>query len=406
MTAPLFTGSSLERATACPASQALPHARTQSEAAERGSLIHWFLAESLTVGKSAALEKVPEQWRGVCEALAATDIPELDAASYVAELAVAYNVETGNARELGRQIDRDYGALHPDEVPLSLDTFGLCSDGVSVFVGDWKTGRGYVPPAAQNAQLLLGALATCRLYGRTRADVALGYIHEDGTIWFDRAFVDEWTIDGFASSLRKVAASVRYARDVVAGGFIPDTFAGPHCRYCPAFVHCPAQTALVRTIAESPERFRDDALRFRSELNALTPELAQKAYYTWRRAYDAINRIGEALRAYTTEHGPIELENGQVYGPVMTMRDHVDGAVTRSVLLEKYGQEIAERACTWDSSKSAIREAMRTVAAQNGGSIAGHEREALAAIEAAGGIEPRTHVTYREHARKGGQHER
>lgn len=394
MTSHVFTGSSVERVLACPPSNALPHVLSTGEPAERGDAIHRFLCDARTLGREAALERAVEPWLAACEAIDVASLPTLDAGGYAAEVAYSYDIELGTARELGRNIQRAYGDLGPDEVPVTVDTVGLGADGESVFVGDYKTGRGRVTPAGRNAQLLLGALAACRAYGRSRAEVAIVYVREDEDPVFSRATLDEWALDGFAASLRVTADKVREARHVVAAGGTPTVSTGPQCRYCPAFVQCPAQTSLALAITSAPDEWRADLT------SALTPERARAAYELYRRAGEVVKRAGEALHAYAIESGGIDIGDGMVYGPVTTKREYVDGAVTRQVLTEMHGPVIAERACSWSSSKTAIREALKHVAAQTGGKLAPLERDALAEIGKRRGIDRRESTACKEFVAK------
>lgn len=398
-----FTGSSYERARACPTSEALPHAKSTNPDAERGHAIHEFLhcvhkaralGNSTEVARYYALSKMPESvWREACEAIDLDALPTIDGAGYAAEVALAYDVELGTARELGRGLDRAYGLLRPTEIPLTADTLALSADGEGVFVSDYKSGARIdrVTPAARNPQLLLGALAASRAYGRTSASVAIIHIDENGEPWFDRATFDEWTLDAFASEVRRVAHEVQHARDLIASGIMPDTNAGSHCRYCPAYVYCPEKIALAREMATAPLTLRENVSQ------ALTPEMAGKAYHLVQRAKEVVNRAADALYAYAQEHGPIDIGNGLLYGPKLSQRESVDGTIARKVISELHGTEIADAACEWDASKASIKRAMRIVATRTGAKISHLEQAALDAIGAAGGIDTKVSAPCKEY---------
>lgn len=399
MTRPLFTGSQAERAELCPASQALPWAKAEAEPARRGNVVHAFLALVPRVGREAALAAIAtDEDRATCAVIDLDRLPIVDAAGFAAEVALAYDVELTTAREIGRDIGRAYGPLGPHEVPLTLDVLGLGADGQSVFVGDYKTGRGHVTPARENRQLRLGALAACRAYGRERAEVALVHVVDDH-VFFDRATLDIFDLDAHADDLRITAAAVLAARQEVATGRTPDVVEGAHCRYCPAFKGCPAKTSLLRNITERPSEWRGQvsAALVESEDEALDLERARQAYMLWRRAKEVVDRAGDQLHAYAFEVGGIPLDDGRVFGPVRTAREYVDGAITRKVLTELHGADIAERAVTYESTKSAIRDALRVVASTSGAKITHLERDALAAIDAAGGLDRRETATVKEH---------
>jgi hypothetical protein len=68
------------------------------------------------------------------------------------------------------------------------------------------------------------------------------------------------------------------------------------------------------------------------------------------------------------------------------------------VLAELHGQDVADRACEWSTSKAAIERALRPVAASTEQKITHLKKSALAAIAAAGGITRNTTTSVREHA--------
>jgi hypothetical protein len=388
MTRPLFTGSALERVRACPASAALPVVRSTSDAAERGTAIHAFLAGVLAVGRDAAIDQVPVEWRAACEAIPLAQLPHVNPDGYIAEVAFAYNVETGQARELGRALSREqaialYATLGPDEVSCTLDVLALTADGEGVFHADAKTGRRRVTSAARNAQLLLGALAACRAYEKTRAEVAIIYVREDDDPFFDRATLEEWDLDGFAASLRAVAASVRHTRELVAQGLQPDAFEGDWCRYCPSFTACPAKVALIRSIAASPATLREEMT------GALHPARAAEVYRRWQVMKAAIDRVGNELYAYAAATpGGIDLGDGVVFGPKRRVVRELDGAVVHKVMTDMHGRDIADRAVKYEATFEGIKDALRKVLQDTPGAKLTHlEAAVVAMVDQAGGLE-------------------
>jgi len=398
MSRPLFSGSTLERVRMCSGSQVLPHARDTSPAAERGSAIHAYLAGVLALGREAALLLVPPEWRAACEAIPLDALPHVNPAGYVAEVAFAYDVDAGTSRELGRDLTRAqaeqlYATLGESEVPVTIDVGALTADGEGVVVADAKTGRGPVVPAARNAQLLLGALPGTRAGGRDRAVVMSIRLRDEGRPWFDGFALDEIDLAAGAAELRKVAARVRAARAEVAAGRRPDVALGEHCKYCPARASCDAQTGLLRQLMQAPAGWRED---FGGEL---TPARAAAAYRLWRLVDEVVKRAGGQLFAYATEH-PIDLGDGLVFGPTQTKRESVDGAVARAVLTERFGADVAHAALSYETSKAAIKEALRAEAQKTGTPLAQLEREALELIRHAGGVDTKVSATTKEHRPK------
>lgn len=374
---PYFTGSTLERVRICPASEALPGVRMDTDGAQRGKAIHEYLATVGTLGKDEALARVDEEFRAACALIELDRLPQIDARGYAAEVAFALDVELGTAHELGRNLNRRYPTLRPSEVPLTVDSIALCADGEGIGVWDYKTGRAYVPPAIRNAQLALGALAGCRAYGRTYAHVGIVYVRDDGTSWVDRATLDEWALDEFAASLRKVAEDVQEARGLWDHGFIPTVTSGPHCTYCPAKAHCPAHTAMIRA-ASNPDELRMEFHR------ALTPERARSAYTNWKMLKEIVQRFGDELDSYARAH-PIDLGDGRFYGPRLSTRESVDGTIAYEVLSHLYGAKVADDACSLSTTKKAISEAIKASLIP-GEKLAPIERRALEEIRKAGGI--------------------
>lgn len=391
----LPSASGLQRAFACPASQVLPHANRTNEHAERGSAVHEFLASVGVLGREDALANVPEEWRAACEAIDVDSLPACDASAYAAEVAFVYDLGTGAGREVGRNIGRSYPRLSDFEVPGTADVVALTADGDGVFVADYKGAHAKVPRARENWQLRFLALAACRAYGRSRATVAIVRIRDDGSPWFDSAEFDAFDLDVFHAELLAKHAEIRNLAVAEESGALLSVNMGEHCRYCPAYQTCPGQTGLVRQMAQDPETLAAGIT------SMLTPETAAKAYVRLRQVREALKHIDSALYAYALEH-PIPLADGFVYGPTESSRDELDGVKARAALLKKYGPEIADAACEFETSKKAVDRAMRKLlqAKKDCGekvTLKALNEEALAEIRKAGGLTTKTGVTVREH---------
>jgi hypothetical protein len=160
----LISASSLQRVDACPASAVLPRATHDSTASDKGNHLHAHLKRlAQGVPQDKSLAEVPEAYRAIC-----AELP--DPGRGMAEVAFAYDVETGQARELGRDIERQYGKLAPTEIPGSVDFMQMAGD--VVVVDDYKSGHSEVPPARENLQLHTLALMACRAYGASKARVS------------------------------------------------------------------------------------------------------------------------------------------------------------------------------------------------------------------------------------------
>jgi hypothetical protein len=375
----LLSASSLQRVDACPASAVLPRSVHDSPWSAKGTEIHAHLkrlAQGVSVDES--LKQVPETWRSIC-----AEIP--DPGKGIAEVAFAYDVETGKVRELGRDIDRQYGKLAPTEIPGSLDF--LCMVGDVLHIDDYKSGRTEVPPARENLQLHTQALMACRAYGASKARVSLVHIRDDGSTYRDAHDLDAFDLAEVADRLSRLWTRVQIAKKAVAQGKQPDVREGKHCEFCPAKNACPAKVAwLVRLGAPQGIEQRFDAL--------LTGATARQAYEVYQRAEEVMGAIRGKLYAWAREN-PIDLGDGKVFGPTTFERETIDGEVAWKALESLHGTNVAMRACELTTSKAAIERALKEIAPR--GSLAAFKRKALDEIAERGGIEVKVSETIKEH---------
>jgi RecB family exonuclease len=382
-----LSASQLQRVAVCPASAVLPRVDSVNAAAARGTALHSYLEAVPVVGRDEALASVPDEYRAACEALDLEALP-VCAVRYAAEVAFALDPRTGAARELGRSMGRDYSGAKGHEIVGTADVVGLSEDGSTLAVLDYKTGRGAdLAKAERNWQLRFLALAGCRTYGATSAHVALVHVHENGTAHYDSAVFDAFDLAVIAHDLARLANRVAFAERSVRAGEPPLATTGEHCKWCPCLPYCPAQTALVRTVAGEIDEWD----------RPVTPADAARAYERVKALKAALARVERNLYTYAAGT-PIPLPNGLVLGQVETTREEVDGEIARRVLAELHGQDVADRACEWSTSKAAIERALRPVAASTEQKITHLKKSALAAIAAAGGITRNTTTSVREHA--------
>lgn len=387
----LPTGSRVQRAMECAPSAVLPRVEHRQDAARKGTGVHAFVASLQTLDRDGALALVPKEHREACEAIDVTALPL--GGEFLAEASLAYDVETEVVRFLGCNIGREYGPLGPNEIALTLDTVGL-GDSLA-FVADIKTGRSYVPPAYRNWQLLLGALAVCRWKGLSAARVALIHLREGEELVWDCHELDAFDLASAAVDLRDMVTRIREAERAVAQGQTPAVVTGPHCRYCPSFTGCPAQTALIRQLGDEPGKLAHDVKAL------LAPETAAKAYHRLRVIKEAVKAIDAAIYGYAQEH-PIDLGDGMEFGPVEKHVESIDAGVARAELAKLHGPEVAEKACDFETSKAGIERALRSVyetrkAAGEKVTIKALKEEALAAVRDAGGVVEKPRTETREH---------
>jgi hypothetical protein len=345
----LPTGSGIDRAMKCIASTALPQTRSISAASTLGTVIHDYLMNVSLQGPDEALRKVPEEHQAACAAIDLERLKTVDPKSFAAEVAYAYSIPTDSAREIGRGINRAYeGKLEPGEMAGTEDVVGITEDAVVVY--DYKSGFGHVPPAAENWQLKFGALAAARTYGKGRALVGIIRL-QNGDPWHDEAELDELDLEAAAVELRALALRVKEEESRLRDGAHPRTVTGSHCKYCPALPHCPAQTSLVRELGFAA-------------IDPGKPVITEENVVALYEKLEAVDRLRdmmwESLDAYATAH-PVQLPNGDVYGPCETEKETIDPHKGSVLLAEKYDSKVAldavkqEPAIPWNRLELALK---------------------------------------------------
>lgn len=241
--------SSLEREAECLASVVLPHTRMNSPRAWRGKEIHRFLAIAAEKGRDVAILSVEEQFREAARAIDFSKFPKMNQSTGRPEVGIALNPDTG-ATMTGPGTERD------DETAIAaraaggysflgyIDWLGLTDDAVVVI--DWKTGYTSVARAEVNRQLSAYAVMATAAFGRPNAVVGIGRVLDNGEPWFDVVRLDELEVEAAAARLRahlrRVDAAVVAFRE---SGVVPRAVEGEHCRWCPAYAHCPAKKELL-----------------------------------------------------------------------------------------------------------------------------------------------------------------
>jgi hypothetical protein len=103
----------------------------------------------------------------------------------------------------------------------------------------------------------------------------------------------QWTLDVFA--LAEVARVIRRVWDRVQAErqlTTHDVTEGAHCRWCNAWLSCPAQLGSVRAVLGA-------------DIDALTPELTAEAYVRAKAAEKLVERIKRTTKTLVSERGPI-----------------------------------------------------------------------------------------------------
>lgn len=152
------------------------------------------------------------------------------------EIAMAWDPEAGEAKELPSKGHRDYSAAGPRAITGTADAVAVI-DGVA-HVWDWKSGGMYVEPPAKNPQILGLALMAAGIAGVRKVVGHIVRVSEDDCLPLSDS-LDEMDLVAQEYELGQIAARMT-----------PDAEPNPTpggCRYCPAREHCgPGKELLVQ----------------------------------------------------------------------------------------------------------------------------------------------------------------
>lgn len=357
----LASASGVERQLACPGSGHLPQADYRTPDAESGNARHEDAEIAALIGD---LDGLPWQVRKLLEP---GDV-------LAAECALAYDVSDDTARALGHIKWRDYRDLKPFEIPMTLDLV-VYGERRILYV-DYK---GYEPvaPAAENAQLLTGALALARASGRDEIDVAIVYL---GASWrpADVATLSVFDLDVHAARLRDMVTSQDRTLNV-----------GPWCKYCHAFVavdgqiQCPEQRALAKQ-AEGGEL----AMRVETMIPFSRDEDALAAFEMRDRIKLLLQRIDAALYARAAER-PIPLGGGRMFGRhTRPGKREYDGRKVHAAVAKRFGRDVADKVVEMESTQVRFREVIQPLVKR--GKYETTRKEVFNEVEALGGLTRKT----------------
>lgn len=291
------TGSGLERGIHCAASCALNQAPVTGEAAIKGTENHDNVKNGL---RAMDLSVLPEDLRKELDGATAIDL----------EVAFALDVEAETARLIGRDVDRNYGELGPNEIALTLDAIVYRTNGVTVL--DWKS-RKRVTPAARNWQIKSGCVAVMKTSNLPEVRGGLGYL-DDGES--DITTFDAFDIPVFFAEMRAMLNRIGAARALVATGGTPDVHAGPWCDYCPAMAYCPAQTRLAKTMLGELETVEQ-------KVAFMTPEDAGRAWSLLKQIQGLADRVETSLKLRAKQE-VVPLPNGKRLALIDSSRTNFD----------------------------------------------------------------------------------
>jgi RecB family exonuclease len=355
-----------------------------------GTAAHAFFRRVPVVGRHAALAEVPEEYR---EQLGAVDLSRLPLSveAYAAEVAYAYDVEADTARELGRDLERDYPETSETEVVGTCDLAGLAEDRVVIL--DWKTGR--IPPKAKgNLQLAAYALCAARVAGVTKATVGIVHVplhNPDLEPRFDLAELDGIDLDAAGVRIGEIWESVRTARQAYDEGLLPFLVEGDHCAWCDSFSVCPAKQVLVSKMTRMD--LCPDLLRYREQLEGFRDQLtvghAPLVIGLLERYDEVSKRLWAVVDELAEANGGIPLgDGGEWYGPHPYARTKIAGPAAVEALRNRYGDDVASAAAEQVEAtltKKAVEKALRLYCQRTeGAKITKEVKTAMAYLEDTG----------------------
>lgn len=380
------TFSKLQLAITCPASMVIPSVVDIDEkpAAASGKTVHRFLelvskardadpelsaldARDAVLGtfelEIAAIRDDDERHRREEEldALRAIDVESLPT-QLAAEVAFAWNWRTRQARELGRSLDRAYD-VGPDEIPGTVDLLGVVErDGVRyVYVGDYKRGVTRYGRPGSYAQTLAGGLAAAQVYKADVAHLELIYLDSDGLSWPVHDEVDAWDLDGFADRIEAAMLKAEQLDvDFAAGRPLP-LVTGKHCRYCESAKNCSATTAIVKASVEQLVQLRalTDGASPEAKVfeHLLAPDrIADTLRNVWS-FRSLLSRLEHEIEMLARQE-PLDMGNGEMYGPVAYERERLEGEPAFALLKKWYGEKAAAEHAKLSVSKDAAKKAI------------------------------------------------
>lgn len=329
---------------------------------EKGLALHRYLALVPEVGRDAALLLIEDDYREACAIVELERLP-LGLGIWAVEVGWALNWRTGTARELGRNLGRNYEVDRTCELPGAADVTGTTP--THAIVLDYKSGWADQGTPANSWQLRTYALAAARAYGKDSAFVGFIRLRDDGSPWFDCVELGPLELDAHEVAVRELMLKTEAAAEqlrATPGGLL-DTHEGGWCKLCPAFANCPAKVALAAAIANPdavlPGRLFEDHLRTLDETSV--PKVLARL--------DAVDQVTKRMRKALREYGlyrTVPLGDGTFYGAVDVHTESVDVEHGGRVIAELFGASVADEATKMEQSMpwGELEEALRSVLAK------------------------------------------
>lgn len=281
---PALSASRLDLAARCAGAFAHEHTGTTSDAGERGTAVHEYIAAVLKAEEPPLPND--EKAAALCASLDACELseaarPTLEAPFYT-EQALYLVPSSGDSGTLEGAYHRDYSGAPEGAAVGTADVVVVEEERVSVT--DWKTGSREVPDPADNYQLRFLGLAAARAHGKGEALIRVVQIQADGdaigSLTIREAALEADDLADTEHELAAIAARVQAARDGQ-----PSYHPSSACRHCPAIARCPAISGAAQALLEGPPE-------------ELTPARAAELWERVQAVEAAAKAARESLREY------------------------------------------------------------------------------------------------------------
>lgn len=380
------TFSKLDIYADCRLAACLPKAGSSSRYATEGTVFHQFLDKVVELQRPLPTEQDPDHRRSLEEAreVALAEAPQelraglarmrldtlaLDPASIATEIAFAYDVRTGGARELGRRLERRYaeaaaGAGKPlteYEYCGAIDRAALVGDR-GAYLGDYKRFGWNLKPANESWQLRAGALCLARTWKRDWVDVEHIVLGEDGEPYGGVHRLETFDLDLFEAELSTLHLRMEEDRARFLDADVPEATLSDRCKYCPGAVYCPARFAFAHQLATGEHAEVQKIVAAERPVALITDENAPRLWVMKTVAEKVLEDLDRALRDHAFLN-PFTLPDGKVVGPVPANKREVkDGQRAREVLEQLIGADAAKLAVKVEVPMGQLRDAARAAA--------------------------------------------
>lgn len=367
-----FSGSGYGQARRCPASQVLPRFDSVSDKATFGDGFHEHMQQRATLGISVAMENLEVLARRydlvdedfdwfVRRAKAFSFVPPRGT---IAELPLGLREDGSVVVVTGGKGRYDGDAVfaatidamwsEPEPFIVGRGQRPRVPPGSILWVSDYKTGKEeYTDPIEINRQAWGTALLAARYTDAALIMPAICYPSFGAGTWDTLGHpVTRDALDWIATEIALTVKAIQVQRERIEGGLPPMLVEGPHCTYCPAFTNCPAKVALMKRALDGevvpkvePGQLTDSQ---RIRLAAGLPQLRRM-----------LKTAEDLLKADTRLRGPVDLGDGNLWGPNPHVNEIIDPDIGREILAVEVGAELAQKALKVELPKGAIEAAIK-----------------------------------------------